>query len=157
MARDAEEGPQEPSPYHRDDENAPLIDAAAAPPAGGGSSGAAALPAWRRPLAALWNNGVACVLVSAFAFSVASACVKLVQGRIPVFEMVLSRAVFSTTITAATARLRGVSVFGRTAPLPLKLARGLIGASAMVCAYESITRLPLADSVRPAACPQPYD
>lgn len=103
-------------------------------------------------VAAVWNNGVICVLASALAFTVASTVVKFVESRIPVFQIVLARGLFSALATTAACRLKGIPTFGHGAPLILKLARGTIGATAMVLSYESIVRLPLGDSVSGTCC-----
>ncbi|EFN59580.1 hypothetical protein CHLNCDRAFT_132944 [Chlorella variabilis] len=140
-----------------DEENAPLIsdgpqqqgEACGAAAREGGSASITAPsgpPVWRRPLAALWDNGVACGVVSSLSFTLASTLVKLVQHAIPVFEIILCRALFAGVTTVLSCRAKGLPIFGSTAPLPIKLARGIVGATAMICCYESIVRLPLSDS-----------
>lgn len=85
-------------------------------------------------------------------------CFVFLQHAIPVFEIILCRALFAGVTTVLSCRAKGLPIFGSTAPLPIKLARGIVGATAMICCYESIVRLPLSDSVRGRWCigwPQP--
>lgn len=53
------------------------------------------------------------------------------QGHIPVFEIVVVRALVSTLVTSLSCRAGGVPLFGRTAPQALLIARGVIGGTAM--------------------------
>ncbi|KAI3429294.1 hypothetical protein D9Q98_005390 [Chlorella vulgaris] len=145
MARsglDLEPGQQAARQWNDDeDDSMPLVS-----PAEPGAVAAPASGLLVTAVAAVWNNGVICVLASALAFTVASTVVKFVESRIPVFQIVLARGLFSALATTAACRLKGIPTFGHGAPLILKLARGTIGATAMVLSYESIVRLPLGDS-----------
>ncbi|KAL4420523.1 hypothetical protein ABPG75_010179 [Micractinium tetrahymenae] len=98
--------------------------------------------------AAFWNSGVAVALGSCVCFAAAGALVKSppIQGHIPVFEIVVVRALVSTLVTSLSCRAGGVPTFGRTAPQALLIARGVIGGTAKTVSYEALVRLPLADS-----------
>lgn len=111
--------------------------------------GGGPLSAARRALDAFWANGTACALGSSLAFASAALFVKALHNEVPVFEIVLIRAILSASLTAASCRANGYPLLGQTAPQWLLVARGIIGASAMTLSYEALVRLPLADSVRP--------
>jgi drug/metabolite transporter (DMT)-like permease len=74
------------------------------------------------------------------------------QPRLPVFQVVCIRSAISLIFTVAVLRAvfrgqPGVTLFGRRETMPVLLARGAIGASAMTVFYEGIKRLPLSDCV----------
>lgn len=100
-------------------------------------------PGWaaccRRP-AAFWSSGVACALGSSLCFACAAAVVKTLKGinpAIPVFEIVVVRALVSGAVTSLSCRAGGLPIFGKTAPQWLLIARGVIGGSAMTLSYVS--------------------
>ena len=126
----------------------------------------------------VWNSGVFCMGIAALIQSLAALCVKLTNGRVPVFELVVSRthtlrsrhfdlsscphflskwvqAVRSGLCLAATLvliKMRGMSpVFGSPSNLAALLVRGVAGATSMAMYYFAIFILPLADVVRPQA------
>lgn len=122
-------------------ENVPLFNAGAADasPVHDGTP-----PGWaaycRRPAAAFWSSGVACALGSSLCFACAAAVVKTVKGinpAIPVFEIVVVRALVSGAVTSLSCRAGGLPIFGKTAPQWLLIARGVIGGSAMTLSYVS--------------------
>ena len=137
-----------------DEEAAPLISPSSCAPdeAAERPPEKVAPPSGKAPLsaaacAAFWDSGTACVLGAALSFSLAATLVKVVEDAIPVFEIVVVRALVSGTVTALACRLRSLPLFGSQAPVALLVARGVIGALAMTTSYEAIVRLPLADSV----------
>jgi drug/metabolite transporter (DMT)-like permease len=86
-------------------------------------------------------------------FSLAAALVKAINGRVPVFEIVLIRSLVAAGISVGVARNQGISpLFGQRSHFPILAGRGVIGAAAMTCFYESILRLPLADCITILFC-----
>ncbi len=89
--------------------------------------------------------GARYMLVSALGFALMAACVKLVSRQgIPLLEIVAARSLVSLVISYADVRRKGLSPWGthRT----LLVARGAIGAFALVCVYYAVTTLPLAEA-----------
>jgi drug/metabolite transporter (DMT)-like permease len=85
------------------------------------------------------------MLVSALGFALMAACVKLVASRgIPLLEIVAARSLVSLVISYVDVRRKGLSPWGthRT----LLVARGGIGAFALICVYYAVTTLPLAEA-----------
>jgi len=89
--------------------------------------------------------GMRYMILSAFGFASMSVCVKLASSQsIPVLEIVAARALVSLVLSYISVRRNKLSPFGNKRVL--LLARGLVGASALVCVYYSITHLPLAEA-----------
>jgi len=85
------------------------------------------------------------MLVSALAFALMAACVKLAASRgIPLLEIVAARCVVSLALSYLDVRRKGLSVWGTHRAL--LLARGSVGAFALVCVYYALTTLPLAEA-----------
>lgn len=84
------------------------------------------------------------MLISAAAFAAMTTAAKLVGARIPVFEIVFARALFSVLATAALLRRAGVPLLGTRRPL-LAL-RGLLGFLGLSCSFYSVIHLPLAEA-----------
>ena len=85
------------------------------------------------------------MLVSALGFALMATCVKLVANQgIPVMEIVAARSLVSLIISYLDVRRKGLSLWGthRT----LLMARGVIGALALICVYYALTTLPLAEA-----------
>lgn len=82
------------------------------------------------------------MLLSALSFSLMTVCVKGLQGRIPLAEVVLARAVVSVVLTWWMLRRARVDPWGRRRGL--LLLRGLIGSAGLFCVYAAVMRLPLA-------------
>ncbi|MCA9504039.1 MAG: DMT family transporter [Myxococcales bacterium] len=90
------------------------------------------------------GTGAACMLLSAFAFSVMTALVKLAGERLPSQEIVVARALVSLLLTYALLRRAGVSPWGeQRAWLWL---RGLFGFAGLSCVFAAVTHLPLAEA-----------
>lgn len=89
--------------------------------------------------------GARYMLVSAFAFALMTTFVKLAAIRgIPLLEIVAARCLVSLVISYLDVRRKGLSVWGNHRPL--LLARGLVGAFALICVYYAVTTLPLAEA-----------
>lgn len=85
------------------------------------------------------------MLLSAFAFSLMTACVKLVSTHnIPVFEIVAARGIISLLISYLDIKRKKIPVWGNNKKL--LMARGIIGALALICVYYAVTTLPLAEA-----------
>ena len=100
----------------------------------------AAPPSGARPSSA----GALHVLVSAAAFAVMTAAAKLAGSRLPVFEIVFVRALFSVLVTAALLRRVRSPLLGTRRPL-LAL-RGLFGFLGLSCSFYAVIHLPLAEA-----------
>lgn len=82
------------------------------------------------------------MVASALSFSVMSVCVKQLEGRIPVAEVVLARALISLVLSWCLLRQQQLSPWGtRRATL---IWRGVVGSAALFCVYAAIAQLPLA-------------
>ena len=85
------------------------------------------------------------MLLSALAFSLMSACVKLVSAHgIPVIEIIAARALVSLGLSYIDVKRKGISMWGHNRKL--LLARGAIGTLALFCVYYSLITLPLAEA-----------
>ena len=85
-------------------------------------------------------NGLNLVFASLF-FSIMTICVKKIDERIPIFELVFFRSVFSLFITSLIIKKRNIKPWGND-PLLLSL-RGFLGTIALICIFFSIRNLPL--------------
>lgn len=90
------------------------------------------------------SAGAYAVLVSAAAFAAMTAAAKLVGARLPVFEIVFVRALFSVLVTAALLRRVRSPLLGTRRPL-LAL-RGLFGFCGLSCSFYAVIHLPLAEA-----------
>ena len=97
-------------------------------------------PATARPSSA----GASYVLLSAAAFAVMTSAAKLVGTRLPLFEIVFVRALFSVLVTAALLRRVRSPLLGTRRPL-LAL-RGLFGFLGLSCSFYAVIHLPLAEA-----------
>jgi drug/metabolite transporter (DMT)-like permease len=88
--------------------------------------------------------GLRHMLLSAFAFSVMGALVKLGARALPTQEIVLARSVVTLVLSYALVRRAGVSPWGQR-PL-LLLVRGVVGFIALSCVFAALARLPLAEA-----------
>ncbi|BEV36370.1 DMT family transporter [Synechococcus sp. M16CYN] len=71
-----------------------------------------------------------------------TVCVKQLDGRIPVAEIVFVRAVISLVLTSVGLKLAGVEPWG--IDRRLLLTRGITGSIALLCFFHAIETLPLA-------------
>jgi len=89
--------------------------------------------------------GARYMLVSALGFALMAACVKLVASRgIPLLEIVAARALVSLLLSYVDVRRKGLSPWGTHRKL--LVARGVVGAFALVCVYYAVMTLPLAEA-----------
>jgi len=85
------------------------------------------------------------MLISALGFALMAACVKEVSGLgIPVLEIVAARAIISGLISYADIKRKNLSLWGHNKPL--LIARGPVGAFALMFVYYAVTTLPLAEA-----------
>lgn len=89
-------------------------------------------------------HGVRSLILSSLAFSLMTVCVKQLDGRLPVPEIVMSRALISIGLTALGLVRAGISPWGTH--LGWLLARGICGSLALLFFFEAITTLPLASA-----------
>lgn len=92
-----------------------------------------------------FSIGLRYMLLSALGFALMAVCVKLVHARgIPVLEIVAARALVSLVLSYIDVRRKKISLFGTH--YYLLLARGAVGAAALVSVYSAVTILPLAEA-----------
>jgi len=85
------------------------------------------------------------MLLSALGFALMSACVKEVSALgIPVLEIVAARAIVSGIISYVDIKRKNISMWGHNKPL--LIARGMVGAFALMFVYYAVTTLPLAEA-----------
>lgn len=85
------------------------------------------------------------MLLSAMGFALMAACVKGVSGYgIPVLEIVAARSIVSLVISYLDIKRKRIYLWG-TSKL-LLIARGSVGALALLCVFFSVTTLPLAEA-----------
>jgi len=89
--------------------------------------------------------GARYMLASALAFALMTTFVKLAANRgIPLLEIVAARCLVSLAISYLDVRRKALSVWGNHRAL--LLARGSVGAFALICVYYAVTVLPLAEA-----------
>lgn len=86
------------------------------------------------------------MLASAFGFALMAACVKTASTtyNIPVLEIVAARAIVSAIISYADIKRKKISMWGNNKPW--LIARGAVGAFALILVYYAVTTLPLAEA-----------
>jgi drug/metabolite transporter (DMT)-like permease len=85
------------------------------------------------------------MLLSALGFALMAACVKgASEYGIPVLEIVAARAVVSLFISYIDIKRKRIDVWGQNKGL--LIARGSVGAIALLCVYYAVTTLPLAEA-----------
>lgn len=86
------------------------------------------------------------MLLSAFSFALMAVCVKIANTnyQIPVLEIVAARAFVSVIISYVDIRHKKISVWGNNTPW--LIARGTVGAFALIFVYYAISTLPLAEA-----------
>ena len=80
------------------------------------------------------------VLASLF-FSLMTVCVKNIDERIPIYELVFFRSLLSLTITLFIIKIKKINPWGKNRPL--LIIRGLLGTTALVCIFYAIRNMPL--------------
>ncbi len=96
-------------------------------------------------LDALRAPGVRAMLLSALAFSVMSALVKVLGARLPSIEIAFVRAVVTLAVSLAQVKHAGLSIFG-SGQRGWLILRGLIGFVGLHSYFYAVTSLPLADA-----------
>ncbi len=81
------------------------------------------------------------LIFASFFFSIMTLCVKKIDNRIPIYELVLFRSIFSLLITSLIIKKRNINPWGFNKSL--LLLRGLLGTLALVCIFFSIRNMPL--------------
>ena len=71
-------------------------------------------------------------------------CVKNINNRIPIYELVFFRSLISLMITIFIINLKGINPFGENRPL--LILRGVLGTLALVCIFYAIRNMPLSIS-----------
>lgn len=84
------------------------------------------------------------MLISAAGFAGMTAAAKLVGARLPLFEIVFVRALFSVLATLWLLRRARVPMLGTRRPL--LFLRGLFGFAGVSCSFYSVIHLPLAEA-----------
>jgi drug/metabolite transporter (DMT)-like permease len=93
----------------------------------------------------LFPIGVRYMMLSALGFALMAACVKEVSTHgIPVMEIIAARALVSLIISYLDVKRKGISLWGSNKPL--LIARGVVGAFALICVYYAVVTLPLAEA-----------
>jgi len=87
-------------------------------------------------------KGIKFLIGSGFAFSLMSACVKAIGGRIPISELVFARASISILITGFLLYKNKIHPWGYQKKL--LIIRGLLGTIALFCIFKALTILPIA-------------
>ena len=83
------------------------------------------------------------VLASLF-FSLMTVCVKNIDNRIPIYELVFFRSLLSLLITLSIIKIKKINPLGNNKPL--LLLRGVLGTSALICIFYAIRNMPLSIS-----------
>ncbi len=89
--------------------------------------------------------GARYMILSALGFSLMGACVKLVSAQgIPVLEIVAARSLVSVVLSYLDVKRKGISLLGNRRGL--LLARGMVGAFALICVYYALVHIPFAEA-----------
>ena len=84
------------------------------------------------------------LVLASFFFSLMTVCVKKVDNRIPIFELVFFRSILSLIITSIIINKKKINPWGLNKKL--LILRGILGTSALLCIFYSIKNLPLSIS-----------
>ena len=74
-------------------------------------------------------------------FSLMTVCVKKIDNRIPIYELVFFRSLLSLLITSLIINKRDINPWGENKPL--LILRGLLGTIALICIFYAIRNMPL--------------
>ncbi|WP_269623139.1 DMT family transporter [Prochlorococcus marinus] len=88
------------------------------------------------------THGVFTLIGSALAFSLMTVCIKQLNGRIPVAELIFFRSLFSIITTRLMMIKDDINPWG--ANKKLLISRGLIGTAALFCVFKAVESLSLA-------------
>ena len=84
------------------------------------------------------------LVFASFFFSLMTLCVKNIDKRIPIYELVLFRSLLSLIITLFIIKKKNINPWGRNKPL--LILRGCLGTLALVCIFYAIRNMPLSIS-----------
>jgi len=84
------------------------------------------------------------LVFASFFFSLMTLCVKNIDKRIPIYELVFFRSLLSLTITLFIIKMKNINPWGNNRPL--LIFRGVLGTSALVCIFYAIRNMPLSIS-----------
>ena len=84
------------------------------------------------------------LVFASFFFSLMTLCVKNIDKRIPIYELVLFRSLLSLIITLFIINLKNINPWGKNRPL--LILRGVLGTLALVCIFYAIRNMPLSIS-----------
>ena len=81
------------------------------------------------------------LIFASFFFSLMTVCVKKIDNRIPIYELVFFRSLISLIITSLIINKRNLNPWGENQPL--LVLRGFLGTVALVCIFYAIRNMPL--------------
>ena len=81
------------------------------------------------------------LILASFFFSLMTVCVKKIDNRIPIYELVLFRSLLSLFITSLIINKKNLNPWGKNKPL--LILRGILGTIALVCIFYAIKNMPL--------------
>ena len=81
------------------------------------------------------------LLLASLFFSLMTVCVKKIDNRIPIFELVFFRSIFSLIITYIILKKRKIYPWGINKFL--LILRGVLGTIALLCIFYAIRNMPL--------------
>ncbi len=84
------------------------------------------------------------LVLASFFFSLMTLCVKNIDKRIPIYELVLFRSLLSLMITLFIINIKKINPWGKNRPL--LILRGLLGTIALICIFYAIRNMPLSIS-----------
>jgi drug/metabolite transporter (DMT)-like permease len=84
------------------------------------------------------------LVLASFFFSLMTLCVKNIDKRIPIYELVLFRSLLSLIITLSIINLKNINPWGNNRKL--LILRGFLGTIALICIFYSIRNMPLSIS-----------
>jgi len=84
------------------------------------------------------------LVFASFFFSLMTLCVKNIDKRIPIYELVLFRSLLSLMITLFIIKLKNINPWGKNKQL--LILRGVLGTLALICIFYAIRNMPLSIS-----------
>jgi drug/metabolite transporter (DMT)-like permease len=81
------------------------------------------------------------LILASFFFSLMTVCVKKIDNRIPIYELVFFRSLLSLLITSLIINKKNLNPWGKNKPL--LILRGVLGTIALVCIFYAIKNMPL--------------
>jgi len=81
------------------------------------------------------------LIFASFFFSLMTVCVKKIDNRIPIYELVFFRSLLSLFITSWIINKRNLDPWGNNKPL--LVLRGIFGTIALVCIFYAVRNMPL--------------